>query len=83
MPATWTPARIRAAPVRALARADRDLMTADPEVIGRLAVETDATPVEPPAGRCDETITVRAPTKVPEEIPVPGPARFGDDRAAW
>jgi hypothetical protein len=82
-PQTWTPARIRAALVRALARADRDPTTADPEAIGQLAVDPDATPVEPPAGRCDATITVRAPTKKLEQISVPGSARLGDDRASW
>jgi hypothetical protein len=61
--------RTRRDETRAARARGRDPMTADPEVLGRVAVDADATPVELPAGRRDATITGRAPTSEPEKIP--------------
>ena len=77
LPETWTPAHIRAVLVSVLDHADRYMTTADPEVIGRLAIDADETPIEVPEGQLDDTIVVRAPTREPEAMPVPGSSLFG------
>ena len=77
MPATWTPAHIRDMLVSALDRADRYMTTADPEVIGHLAIDANQCPIEVPEGQLNDTIVVRAPTREPEEVPVPGSSLFG------
>lgn len=77
MPETWTPAYIREVLVSALDRADGFMTTADPEVVGRLAVDADEIPIEVPEGQLNDTIVVRVPTQEPEEMPVPGSSLFG------
>lgn len=77
MPETWTPAHIREVLASALDRAERYMTTADPEVIGRLAVDADEVPVEVPEGQLNESTVVRAPTQEPEAMPLPGSSLFG------
>jgi hypothetical protein len=77
MPEEWTPGHIRDVLVVALDRADRYMTAADAEVIGRLAVNADEIPVEVPEGELSDTVGVRAPTREPEEMPLPGASLFG------
>ncbi|MBK1669990.1 hypothetical protein CKO28_18305 [Rhodovibrio sodomensis] len=77
MPDAWTAADIRDGLVSALDRADRYLSVADTDVIGRLAVDTDAVPVEVGDGELSDKVVVRAPTREPEEMPLPGASLFG------
>lgn len=79
MPEQWVPSHIRDILVSALNHADRYIATADADVIGRLAIDANETPVEVPEGQLNDTIVVRLPTREPEEMPVPASSLFGSD----
>ena len=70
LPADWSVAFIRDEALRLTERADTYIMNAAPDLVGILAVNKNAVPIEVPDGKRGEAILRKA-TDEPEVMPAP------------